>query len=261
MSEFDHMLVDYSDKSIEEIKVEIDGYLNSPANTLVGKPPKEAQREMDMLALYAKSGYDDDNRAFNRIHSYLHSYIFNEAYSHFAIKGMEGKDIYQKALIALWEKAIPSFDPNRGMSFVNFAKMCIYRHLVTLLNMSNNRKKDQALNTAVSIDASISKNDEDKECGTMANMLADDGDFIEKICADEDKKKTIKILMDVLSPLEKSVFKCYLEKMTYREIAVSISKCHGRTYDEKSVDNALLRIRSKAYDMKEKGDMPLFSFE
>lgn len=257
------MLEAYCGKGIEEIKKDIEECLCSPVGPLLAKPPKEAREEMDMLALYVKAGYDRNETAFNRIHSYLHGYMFNEAYSHFIIKGMEGKDIYQKALIALWAKAIPSFDPDRGMSFVNFAKMCIYRHLVTLLNMSNNRKKDRALNTAISIDGEIGNGEENKsDSSTMANVIPDeDADFIEKMCFDEDKRKTIGILMDALSPLERSVFKCYLDKMTYKEIAITISTSHGRTYDEKSVDNALLRIRAKAYDMKENDVLPLFSLD
>ncbi len=262
MSENVDMLLSYCNKSIKEIKKVVEEYINSPTKNLTDKTPKEALEEMNTLALYVKAGFDEDDVAFNRIHAYLHSYIFNESYSHFTIKGMEGKDLYQNGLIALWSKAIPGFNSNKGMSFVNFAKMCIYRHFVTLLNVSNNRKKDRALNTAVSIDCPLNNDDNDKgDGGTMANLLADDINFMDGICSDEDKSKTVGILMDTLSSLEKSVFRCYLEKMTYREIAAAISNTHGRTYDEKSVDNALLRIRSKAWEMKGKNVLPLFSLD
>lgn len=234
-------------------------YLQVPLNEIVGQPPRDVQDIMDIFAMAIRFGLDQDDIIFDRIFGYLHSYMFNEAYNHFVIRGMEGKDIYQEASRALWEKAIPSFDPRRNMSFVNFAKMCMYRHLVTELNKSNNRKKDRALNTAISIDDTIGGDSDDDTSGTMHNMLSDDSDFIEDLCSEEDKGKTIMMLMDTLSPLERSVFSCYLEKMSYREIADEISFRHSKTYDEKSVDNALLRIRAKADDMKENDDPPLFS--
>lgn len=236
-------------------------YILLPIDKIIGKPPKDVQDVLDVFAMAIRFGLDSNDILFDRIYGYMHSYMFNEAFNHFVIKGMEGKDIYQEASIALWQKAIPSFDPRKKMSFVNFAKMCMYRHLVTELNKSNKRKKDQALNTAISIDQDFNAEEDSQgeSGGTLAAMLSDDSDFIESLCSEEDKGKTISMLMASLSPLESSVFSLYLEKMSYNEIADVISTEHGKTYDQKSVDNALLRIRAKADEIKSDEMPPLFS--
>jgi len=258
------ILSDDADKNgygMAELARLMNEYIKCPSRDIVGRPPKEVQKILDTFAMAIRFGLDRDDVLFDRIFGYLHGFMFNEAYNHFVIKGMEGKDIYQEASTALWQKAIPSFDPRKGMSFVNFAKICMYRHLITELNKSNTRKKDKALNTAISIDYDFNSTDDNRNdtSGTLAGMLSDNSDFIESLCSEEDKGKTIAMLRDLLSPLESSVFMCYLEKMSYREIADAISHQHGKTYDEKSVDNALLRIRAKADDMKDNESPPLFS--
>lgn len=201
----------------------------------------------------------NDEEAFSTIHAALHKYIIGQAFHRFIIRGHDGKDLYQEALIVLWQKAIPSFDPTRGMSFFGFAKMCINRHLITILNSALNRKKDMPMNRSVSLDEVFGdENDEDDNC-KLSNMIEDPKDFLKDLVFAEDKEKTVDVLRDTLSPFESLVLYYYLEGMSYKEISTGMGKVLERKCNEKSVDNALLRVRRKAIDVLGDKALPFFT--
>ncbi len=216
----------------------------------------EFVKKIDNFALRLQIDSEDEE-AFNAIHLALHKYIIGQAFHRFIIRGHDGKDLYQEALIVLWQKAIPSFDPTRGMSFLGFAKMCINRHLITILNSAMNRKKDMPMNRSVSLDEIFGDENEDTNC-SLANILEDPNDFLKEICFSEDKEKTVEILRNMLSPFESMVLYYYMEGMSYKEMSKNISKVLERRCNEKSVDNALLRIRRKAVEILGENVLPLF---
>lgn len=216
-------------------------------------------KKLDNFALKLQKDSKDEE-AFNAIHLALHKYIIGQAFHRFIIRGHDGKDLYQEALIVLWQKAIPSFDPTRGMSFFGFAKMCINRHLITILNSALNRKKDMPMNRSISLDEIFGDENEDTNC-SLANVLEDPNDFIKDICFSEDKDKTVEILRNMLSPFESMVLYYYLEGMSYKEMSKNISKVLERHCNEKSVDNALLRIRRKAIEILGGESLPMFDYE
>jgi RNA polymerase sporulation-specific sigma factor len=232
-------------------------------NPFIGTP-KQVQKELDDLVLYIQK-HPRDDEGFNRIHLYIHSYLINVVLRKFPfIKGYQTVDIYQETLIALKFKAIPNFKNNRGMSFLNFAKMCIRRHLITLLNTSKTRKKDQSMNQAFSIEGSPIKGNEEGEDSstTFANIIPDKKDSVDK--AFENKEAiaiTKNSLMNVLSFFEKIVLQEYLTSFSYKEISTNITKRIKKRCNTKSIDNALLRIRKKSvYVLKHcrPEDLPLF---
>ena len=192
----------------------------------------------------------------------MHGYLINVVLKKFPfIRGLQTVDVYQETLIALRFKAIPGFKKRKGMSFLNFAKMCIRRHLITLLNASKTIQYNQPMNRAISIDAPVNQGDEDSS-NTFANTLEDKNPHSNKI-AEKDEAYTVTrdTLMNALSDFEKIVLDEYLTTSTYKEIAKNISKRTNKRCVTKSVDNALLRIRKKAFQLKRyaKGDdMPLF---
>jgi DNA-directed RNA polymerase specialized sigma24 family protein len=219
---------------------------------LIGTP-KEVQEELDGLALKMQKR-PSGKRAeeiFNKIHLYIHSYLVNVVLKNFPyIKGFQTSDIYQETLIALRFKAIPGFDPDRGMSFLNFSKMCIRRHLITLLNASKVRKKDQAINQAISIDSSPSKDDSEGR-NTFANILEDGGETADEAIGNlEALEITKSTLVQSLSEFEQIILTEYLAGFSYKEIADKISQQLNEDHNTKSVDNALLRIRIKALKLK-----------
>ena len=229
---------------------------------LVGMPPSTAKDLLNGYALAMQKDMDCE-WYFERILMYLHKYMMNLSYNKYIIKGYDGKDLYQESQITLRFKAIPNFDSERGMSFLNFAKMCINRHFITLLNTSLTRRKDQPMNQAIPIDQAYADNSDGDESGPgLLNVLHDDENFLDEICRSEDMDLTLHRLVVNLSRFEALVLKYYLEKSSYREIADMVSFELGKEFDEKSVDNALLRVRKKAVELYAGDeDLPLFEMD
>jgi RNA polymerase sporulation-specific sigma factor len=228
---------------------------------LIGTP-KQVKKELDALAKKMQK-HPRNEKIFNKIHLYMHGYLINVVLKKFPfIKGYQTVDVYQEALIALRFKAIPGFKYGKGMSFLNFAKMCIRRHLITLLNSSINRKKDQSMNQAISLDSSPVKEDEDESRTTFANIIADTKDNASVAMeTNEAYEVTKKNLFNELSDFEKIVLNEYLSSSSYREISKNVSKILKKKLNTKSIDNALLRIRKKAINLlkfSKKEDVPIF---
>jgi RNA polymerase sporulation-specific sigma factor len=235
---------------------------------IVKKPivgtPKQIQRALDSIVkkMQKSPNSKESQEQFKRIHLYMHGYLINIVLRQFPyIKGFQTVDIYQETLIALRFKAIPGFKKRKGMSFLNFAKMCIRRHLITLLNASKTIQYNQPMNKAISIDAPVTQGDEESS-NTFSNTLEDKKPHSSIIAEkDEAYEVTKKTLMDSLSTFERIVLEEYLATSTYKEIAKNISKRINKRCATKSVDNALWRIRKKAMQLKrysKDDDMPLF---
>lgn len=131
------------------------------------------------------------------------------------------EDLTQEGLLGLFN-AINSFDDENGASFSSFADICV-----------SNRIKSAA--------ASIARHKE-KELAVIEaeNDVAGDEFSPESICLEKESDNRIKgEIKSVLAPLEIKVFELYMEGRSYREIAESLK------IPEKSVDNAVFRIRKK----------------
>ena len=228
---------------------------------LIGTP-KQVQIELDAMAkkMQRQPGRDS---IFDKIHLYMHGYLINVVLKKFPfIRGLQTADIYQETLIALRFKAIPGFKYGKGMSFLNFAKMCIRRHLITLLHTSKNRKRDQSINQAISLDSSPAKDDDDDYKITYANIIADSKDSADKVIETTEAYEVTKMaLLNFLSDFEKTVLLEYLSNSSYQEISKNISTILRTKSNTKSIDNALIRIRKKALRLlrySKKEDLPIF---
>ena len=193
----------------------------------------------------------------------MHGYLINMVLKKFPfIVGYQNVDVYQETLIALRFKAIPNFKKGKGMSFLNFAKMCIRRHLITLLHASKNRIKDKTMNQAISLDSSPINNGEENSNATYANIIADKSDVHDKSVENNEAfQVTMITLMNNLSDFEKVVLSEYLSSSSYKEISNDVSSTLSKRYNTKSIDNALLRIRKKAVQLLDSGKfdvIPLF---
>jgi len=231
------------------------------ATPLIGSP-KDVQEKLDGIVLKMQKR-PSNNKIFDKIHLYMHGYLVNVVLRKFPyIKGYQTVDIYQETLIALRFKAIPHFKLNKGMSFLNFAKMCIRRHLITLLNTSKTRLKDQSINRAISLDSSPLKDDNGDGKNTYLNIIADDSIGVDKATENTEAFNVTKAaLINALSDFEQVVLGEYLFSSTYMEIAKNVSKKLNQRHNTKSIDNALLRIRKKATYLMEHSkieNLPLF---
>lgn len=160
------------------------------------------------------------------------------------LAGGDSDDLIQEGMIGLY-KAVRDFDENREASFKTFASMCINRQLITAVTASN-RKKNMPLNTYVSFDLPA-YTDEDNEMRLVDVLKPETEQNPEKLLIDREYTEDFKEkLFESLSDFEKQVLKLYIEDKDYREIARIMNKT------SKSIDNALQRIRSKAFALEKK---------
>lgn len=156
--------------------------------------------------------------------------------------GGEPEDVIQEGMIGLF-KAIKDFNPEKEMSFHNFAEMCISRHIYSAITASN-RKKHAPLKDYVSL--SKESNEEVWQQGFATAF----GGFAgatnpEELVLDKEAKHMVEYEIErCLSPFEKQVLQMYLEGMGYVEIAGKLDKT------PKSIDNAIQRIRTKLHKLR-----------
>jgi RNA polymerase sporulation-specific sigma factor len=215
--------------------------------------PAEVQDELDYLALKLQK-HPEDEDLFMRIVCYMHKYILGLVFKKYSfVTGSEEKDMYQESLIALHSKAIPGFRMGKGMSFLNFAKLCINRHLITILHASRHRRRDYPLNTAISIDHNPAFPEDDEESSPLSNVIVGRTPPpapYEHMDRSEVFDMTLNTMKSKLSGFERVVIDEYLDDKSYRDAASSINKRYGERCNEKSIDNALLRIRKKAAELE-----------
>lgn len=126
------------------------------------------------------------------------------------------EDLTQEGLLALY-KAIDSFDAKRGAKFSAFADVCV-----------TNRIRTVAAGNARATGNNLPISDE--------NDIEVPNSSPESICLDREYALDVK---NKLSPLERKVFKLYLDSQPYSAIAEKLG------IPEKSVDNAVFRLRKK----------------
>jgi len=145
----------------------------------------------------------------------------------FFIMGADFEDIVQEGMIGLFG-AIQSYDPDKGAGFETYASLCISRQILNALK-SASRKKHAPLNFYTSLDF------DGNEPYPPPTERSPEDLFILK----EDVQIIITAVHSGLSTFESAVLTCFLEGMSHAEIAGTLEK------NEKSIDNAIQRIRNK----------------
>lgn len=150
--------------------------------------------------------------------------------------GADKEDIIQEGMIGLY-KAIKDYNQNFQAKFYTFAKICITRQVMTAIK-SANRKKHQPLNTYLSLNRFMY---EENEQAPFIESIENGNIFNpEEIIINKENIAYIeKSIENVLSEFEKNVLYIYLKGKSYSHIAKILNK------DEKSIDNAIQRIRKK----------------
>lgn len=115
--------------------------------------------------------------------------------------------------------------------------MCIERQIATALKTAN-RQKHKPLNESYSLDKNIFEDDEEATYIEMLKSRTNESPE-NKYIDDESKRMLEENVMANLSAMEKKVLSLYLKGKKYAEIAIIVEK------DEKSIDNALQRIKKK----------------
>lgn len=152
------------------------------------------------------------------------------------ILGADNDDLIQEGMIGLF-KAIRDYSVDKDTSFKTFANLCISRQMYTAVDNSR-RKKHSPLNSYISLYSSSGGDGEDYPFFENIVSLTE-RDPAELLIDKEQAESLMKSILEVLSPLEKQVLELTVTGMDYIEIAGVLNR------NEKSVDNALQRIKGK----------------
>ena len=186
--------------------------------------------------LLVRMARDGDEKAEDFLLKKYKDFVRSKARAYFLVGG-DSDDLIQEGMIGLYN-AISHYDESKASSFMTYAAICINNKLLSAVS-ADNRKKNEPLNGYVSLYSVIT--DDAGEEASLSDVLPDtDNVNPENIILNEEQEKLArKRLLGKLSRLEKEILSYYLEGMSYSEIAAIIGKT------EKSVDNAIQRIRSK----------------
>ncbi|MBQ2846697.1 MAG: sigma-70 family RNA polymerase sigma factor [Clostridia bacterium] len=174
----------------------------------------------EKLAVLAASG---DDEAMAHLISAV-TPIARAKASGFANARISNEDLMQEGMLGFLD-AVKSFDPSKGVPFRAFAETCINNRIISAVRKNFN-SKNAALSNAVSFEAETAD-------------IAADSDPADIVSDKFETEYLSELLSSGLSDFEKKVIGLRLQSKSYAEIAEKL----GTT--EKSVDNALQRIKSK----------------
>jgi RNA polymerase sporulation-specific sigma factor len=198
-------------------------------------PQEKAQRELDDLRLVLRARNGDDGAMDALMRRYT-GFVRLKASSYF-LAGGESDDLIQEGLIGLY-KAVRDFRSDKETSFRSFAELCITRQIITAIKAAT-RFKHAPLNTYVSF-SNTPAGQEDSDC-TVGDALPGPGVDDPAICviSTEELQSLVFCLGTGLSKLEAEALRCYLEGLSYEQMADELG-C-----DTKTIDNALQRVKRK----------------
>ncbi|MCI9406062.1 MAG: sigma-70 family RNA polymerase sigma factor [Oscillospiraceae bacterium] len=151
--------------------------------------------------------------------------------------GLEQDDLLQEAYLGLL-KAIRFFRPEKGVPFSAFAGICMKRQLISVVRRQN-AGKNRLFFDSISL--------EETESARVPHDWQQPGPEAAVILAEESRWRKEQVVM-LLSPLEKEALRLYLKGFSYEEMAQKL-QC-----SEKSVDNAMQRVRRKLRQAKSCGN-------
>ena len=174
-----------------------------------------------------KTDCDSKDQAFELMCSrYLNLISTIASKYRYCDKGYELSDFMQEGHIGLLS-ACKTFESDAGMSFKNYAMLCVENRFRSIYRHSLNKTQVPTGNI-VPIDESVNVL-EDINAMSMQELL-ESKEYIKSVYS--------KIEL-VLSDLEKKVLSLYLAGYSYKQSATALC------VSEKAVDNALCRIRKK----------------
>lgn len=191
---------------------------------------KNSKNELEDERLVALSKLQDEE-AFAQLFSRYLPLIQKKALR-YAGAGLDSDDLYQEGTIGFLN-AVRHYQPGGGASFKTYVSLCVDRKMLSVLK-GLSRQKNLPARLAVSIDQPV------KGRPLESFLPYDTVIDPEERLIDQESYWSVLCMMDkVLSDLEHRVFQLYLSGRSYQEISV------GLELSEKTVDNALQRIRRK----------------
>ncbi len=150
---------------------------------------------------------------------------FATRFSNNGVSSQDVEDFRQELTVAFYNSTL-SYDLSQtDVSFGLYAKICMNNFLITQLRVLKKRRNAEALSL-------------DREAWLLGEMEAGE-DPSNEIIRREEMRELNKKIKAVLSEFENKVWKYYVSGCSSREIAEALGKT------EKSIDNAVFRIRQK----------------
>ncbi|MDL2287070.1 sigma-70 family RNA polymerase sigma factor [Eubacteriales bacterium OttesenSCG-928-G02] len=178
--------------------------------------------EADLIAA-AKSG---DSNAFEQLYK-RYSAIINNYISYVSVPRSERDDLFQEGLIGLL-KAIRTYD-NISSSFATYASLCIKRSIISALRKYNRNNR-----IVLSANPTIVSDMNDYVPSPETDMVNN-----------EEVNQRYEQFIYTLSKFERNTFNLYITGLSYASMAKKLN-C-----SEKSIDNAVMRIKRKLKTTKE----------
>jgi len=184
----------------------------------------------------------NDVRASEHLLYKYRSLVRTKVRSYYLV-GADREDLLQIGMIGLWQ-SIMDYSPDRQISFLSFARICVERHVITAIKTAT-RRKQSPLNNAVSLDCCAEEQDSEFDLSEV--LVSDDAvDPEELLLRRESARRRREVLRGLLSDFEWEVLSRYNRGRSYCEIAQEL------TCKTKSVDNALGRIKRKVQNARAK---------
>lgn len=186
--------------------------------------PQEEKRSDEQLVFLAQNG---DKQAAEELLVKYSDIVRGRARGFFLIGG-ETEDLIQEGMIGLY-RAIGEYKSDRkdGMSFKNFAYLCVSRRIIDAVKASA-RKKNFPLNNYVSLFQS-----------PLQSFPLPVTNPEDEIIRGEDRREFLQKMSKELSDFEFRVVVMYMDGLSCGEI------CEATGKDGKSVDNAIQRSKRK----------------
>lgn len=147
--------------------------------------------------------------------------------------GLDKSDLIQEGMIGL-NNAIDKYKEQENTLFYTYAKKCIERKIISVI-IGSNRNKNKILNESISYDDDES---------LLLRFIKDSSLNPEEVVLDiENEEKLLLRIKENLTNLEERTFDLLILGFNYREIAEILDK------DEKSIDNAIQRLKGKIKKM------------
>lgn len=159
--------------------------------------------------------------------------------------GSDREDVIQEGLIGLY-KAICDYDEEKLASFRAFADLCITRQIITSIK-SATRLKHTPLNSYISIYKPVHEEESERMLQDIISCPTIDPE--ESLVNKERLEKIYQKLGGTLTRLEWKVLPLYIQGCSYEEIAGKLER------HEKSIDNALQRVKRKIHILVESKEL------
>ena len=186
------------------------------------------------LVLMAQNG---DDTAQEYLLDKYKSLVRAKSRAYFLI-GADTEDIIQEGMIGLY-KAVRDYNEEKSASFRSFAELCVNRQMITAIKAAT-RQKHQPLNSYVSLNKPVYEEESEQ---TYMDFLQNTSSTLLNpevmLIGQENKSFLEDQMIKNLSGFETRVLVLYLQGRSYFEIAHALDK------PEKSIDNALQRVKKK----------------